>query len=104
MQTLIEIKQVKNYQVKIYRDENGQHYFNCNCIYAKTNCISRGVPCKHTLSVIFTGGDCAKWEMMRNKYARYANLKSVSEAEIPLAKGLRSNDPSTIQWFNQNWE
>ena len=104
MQTLIEIKQVKNYQIKIYKDETGQHYFNCNCIYAKTNCIARGVPCKHTLSILFTNGDCKKWEAMRLKYAKDFNIKSSSEAEIPLARGLRKNDFNTTAWWNQNKE
>ena len=70
MQTLIDITQVKNYTVKRYVDENGQNYFSCNCIYSKTNCIQRGVPCKHTLSVLFTQGDCSKWEKLRELYAK----------------------------------
>jgi len=101
MQTLLATTKVKSYTVKIYADENNRNYFNCNCIYQKTHCIARGVPCKHILSIIFTKGDCAKWESIRQEYAQYANLKNVSDAEIPLAKGLKENDPKITKWFKE---
>lgn len=102
MQTLLFTKKVKNYDVKVFIDENGQNYFNCSCIYAKTNCIERKVPCKHCLAVLFTNADCSIWEKMRTKYAKQFSFSSVTEAEISLAKGLRSKETLITEWFNNN--
>jgi uncharacterized Zn finger protein len=102
MQTLLFTKQVKTYIVKCFQDENGQQFFNCNCIHFKTSCLKRGVPCKHTLSVLFTQGDCLKWEKLRSKYAKSKGLKSEVEAEMILGIALRQNEQTTTQWFLEN--
>ena len=102
MKNLIFTTPVKTYVVKGFLDEHGQQYFSCSCIHFKTSCVKREVPCKHTLAVLFTGGDCYKWEALRDKFSKDLNIKIKTEAEMLLAVGLRNNEPNTLLWFSQN--
>jgi|LauGreDrversion4_2_1035121.scaffolds.fasta_scaffold24669_8 hypothetical protein len=104
MQKLLFTKRVKNYDVKVFIDDNGQNYFNCTCIYSKTKCLERKVPCKHCLSVLFTNGDCSLWEKLRDKFTKHFGYSNVSEAEISLAKGLRSSEALYLDWFTEQMQ
>jgi hypothetical protein len=76
---------------------NGNATYSCTCP-AWSSALQRGVPCKHILSILFTGCDVAKWEHIRMTFAKQFNMNN-SKAEVILGKGLRYNEPAVLEWY-----
>jgi hypothetical protein len=53
---------------------------------------------------LFTNGDCSLWEKLRDKFTKHFGYSNVSEAEISLAKGLRSSETLYLDWFTEQMQ
>lgn len=88
---------IKDYTCTRTVSSNGNATYLCTCP-AWDMAMKRGVPCKHILSILFTGCDVTKWETIRTAFAKQFNMLP-SKAEVLLGKGLRYNEPSVIEWY-----
>jgi hypothetical protein len=76
---------------------NNSATYHCTCP-AWDMALQRGVPCKHILSILFTGCDVSKWENIRSTFAKQFSMSN-SKAEMILGKGLRYNEPAVMEWY-----
>jgi hypothetical protein len=89
--------QIKDYTCTRTLNHNGSVSYKCTCP-AWDMAMKRGVPCKHILSILFTGCDVSKWETIRKAFSTQYNMLP-SKAEMILGKGLRYNEPSVMEWY-----
>jgi hypothetical protein len=88
---------IKEYTCSRTLQSNGTATYHCTCP-AWEMALTRGVPCKHILSILFTGCDVSKWENIRSTFAKQFSMNN-SKAEMILGKGLRYNEPAVMEWY-----